>query len=319
MRSMVLISGATGGLGKAFAVESARRGWDLYLTDLNEVRLETLAAALRRTYGVNVVHTACDLMDGDSRTDLFMELRQSPFRFKGLVNVAGLDFEGAFQERARDQIRAILRLNVEGTLELTHVALQLMDPMQTFWIVTVSSMAAFFPIPVKATYAASKRFLLDFFLALRDEVEKQGATVTVLCPAGLPTTESTVAGIEAQGWMGQATTMNIGQVAAQTLDQALRGRAVVVPGLLNQVMVRLGGLIPPVTLTRLLGKRWRAARQNRADLMASVGRAVADSAPETASAVPTPFAQIHGPVYTIPVVHTRHPNALSRTAFPETP
>jgi uncharacterized protein len=294
MRSVVLISGATGGLGKAFAVESARRGWDLYLTDLNEVRLETLAASLSRTYGVNVIYSVCDLMDGDSRTDLFRALRQSPFRFKGLVNVAGLDFEGAFQERTRDQIRAILRLNVEGTLELTHVALQLMDPMQTFWIVTVSSMAAFFPIPVKATYAASKRFLLDFFLALRDEVQKQGATVTVLCPAGLPTTESTIAGIEAQGWMGQATTMNIGQVAAQTLDHALRGKAVVVPGLLNRVMVRLGSLVPPVVLSRLLGKRWRAARQNRADLAASLAPVVPDAGLETTRAVAQLLVQAEG-------------------------
>jgi uncharacterized protein len=276
MKGMVLISGATGGLGKAFAVECARRGWDLYLTDLSEARLEALAAALRRTYGVVVVHRACDLTDAGARAALFASLRRSPWRFKGLVNVAGLDFEGAFQERTHDQIRTILRLNVEGTLELTHSVLQLMDPMQTFWIVTVSSMAAFFPIPVKATYAASKRFLLDFFLALRDEVRTQGATVTVLCPAGLPTTESTIAGIEAQGMMGQLTTMNVGQVAEQTISHALRGKAVVVPGFLNQVMVRLGGLIPAVALSGLLGKRWRAARRNRADLVIPADRALPD-------------------------------------------
>lgn len=270
MRSMVFVTGATGGLGKAFAVECARRGWDLYLTDLDEGRLELLAAALRRTYGVRVRHGVCDLADAMSRAALFQSLDGDPVRFRGLINVAGMDFEGMFQERTRDQIRTIVRLNVEGTLEVTHTLLRHMDPMQPFWIVTVSSLAAFFPIPVKATYAASKRFLFDFFLALRNEVASKGATVTVLCPAGLPTTESTIEGIEAQGLMGQLTTMNVGRVAAATLDRALRGKAVYVPGTLNQVLRGLGGLVPSAAVSRLLGRRWRAARRHRADLQTAV-------------------------------------------------
>jgi short-subunit dehydrogenase len=141
--------------------------------------------------------------------------------------------------------------------------MDVMDPMQPFWIITVSSLAAFFPIPVKATYAASKRFLLDFFLALRDEVKSQGATVTVLCPAGLPTTPSAIEGIEAQGLIGQLTTQNVGQVAKLTVKKALQGKAIVVPGLLNQFMRWAGSLVPPALLSRMLGKRWRSARKNR--------------------------------------------------------
>jgi short-subunit dehydrogenase len=143
--------------------------------------------------------------------------------------------------------------------------MEMMDPMQPFWVVTVSSLAAFFPIPVKATYAASKRFLLDFSLALRDEIKSQGATVTVLCPAGLPTTASAVEGIEAQGIMGQLTTQNIGRVAAITIDQALRGKAIVIPGFLNQFMRWAGSLVPPAMLSRMLGKRWRSTRKIRED------------------------------------------------------
>ncbi|MCD4804041.1 MAG: SDR family NAD(P)-dependent oxidoreductase [Anaerolineales bacterium] len=267
MRSKVFISGAAGGLGKAFAVECARRGWDLFLTDLNSEQLEILAAALRRTYGIHVLYKECNLMDPDSRQELFLSITSGSYRFRGLINVAGLDVEGMFRERSRDDIRGIVRLNVEGTLEVTHSLLEIMDPMQSFWIITVSSLAAFFPIPVKATYAASKRFLLDFSLALRDEVKAQGVTVTVLCPAGLPTTSSAVEGIEAQGLMGQLTTQNIGYVARRTLDQALRGKSIVVPGFLNQVMRYAGSLVPPVVLSGLIGKRWRAARKNREDLI----------------------------------------------------
>jgi short-subunit dehydrogenase len=263
MRSMVFISGAAGGLGKAFAVECAQRGWDLFLSDLNPERLEILASAMSRTYGINVLTKECNLMDSESRQELFRVLTSGLYRFRGLINVAGLDFEGIFRDRSREDIRGIIRLNVEGTLEVTHSLMEVMDPMQPFWIITVSSLAAFFPIPVKATYAASKRFLLDFSLALRDEVKSQGATVTVLCPAGLPTTPSAIEGIEAQGLIGQLTTQNVGRVAKITVNKALQGKAIFIPGLLNQFMRWAGSLVPPALLSRMLGKRWRSARKNR--------------------------------------------------------
>jgi len=264
---MVFITGSTGGLGKAFAVECASQGWDLYLTDLYQDRLAALAEGLERTYGVKVCYTAGNLMDERSRFELFQEISSAGYRFRGLVNVAGLDVEGIFQERTRDELRGIIRLNVEGTLEVTHYLLDKTDPMTPFWIVTVSSLAAFFPIPVKATYAASKRFLLDFSLALRDEVRSRGATVTVLCPAGLPTTANAIEGIEVQGLIGQLTTRNVGQVARLTIKKALKGKTIVVPGLINQIMRWVGGLIPPVILSGLLGKRWRQARQNRENVI----------------------------------------------------
>ena len=231
MRSKVFITGATGGLGKAFAVECASRGWDLYLTDLHRVRLEALGNGLEQTYGVKVLYNAGNLMDRESRQELFEEITELGYKFQGLVNVAGLDVEGIFQERTREELRGIVRLNVEGTLEVTHCLLDKMDPMGTFWIITVSSLAAFFPIPVKATYAASKRFLLDFSLALKDEVKSRGATITVLCPAGLPTTSSAIEGIEAQGLIGQLTTRNVGHVARLTVYPLLKEKLLWCQGL----------------------------------------------------------------------------------------
>ncbi|MCJ7716285.1 MAG: hypothetical protein MUO54_07175 [Anaerolineales bacterium] len=67
--------------------------------------------------------------------------------------------------------------------------------------------------------------------------------------------------------IGQLTPQNVGRVARTTLDHALRGKTIVVPGFLNQVMRWMGGLIPPALLSRMLGKHWRAARKNRGDLI----------------------------------------------------
>jgi short-subunit dehydrogenase len=263
MRSQMMITGASGGLGKAFAVDCARRGWDLTLTDLDADRLQWLAEGLERAHGIRAAWFPADLTEAKARGELFSWLASRPVRFQGLLNIAGLDHEGMFLERSREQLREIVKLNIEATLEVTHALLAQRDPSLTFRIVTVASLAAFFPMPVKATYAASKRFLLDFSLALRDEVKPLGASVTVLCPAGLPTTESTRQAIEAQGLMGQLTTMNIGVVASRTLDKALAGQPMYVPGWINQSLRLAGAVMPAGLLSALVGQRWRAAQSRR--------------------------------------------------------
>jgi uncharacterized protein len=259
MHSLYLITGATGGLGKAFAAELAGRGWDLLLTDLYVPNLALLAAGLRRSYHVEVLHEAADLTEAASRTALFTRAQKEHLRFSGLVNVAGLDHEGFFMEREASEITTILRLNIESTLLMIHELLAFRDPTQTFRIINVSSMGAYFAMPIKATYAASKRFLLDFSLALRNELRDENVTVTALCPAGLPTNEVCIAAIEAQGTWGQLTTENIGSVAHQTIEAALRGRASVVPGALNRVLLGLASLFPAGSATEVIGARWRSA------------------------------------------------------------
>jgi len=261
--SAIMITGAAGGLGKAFAVECASRGWDLFLTDLAPESLETLACGLRRAYGVQVTFQACDLTDPAARSGLFQRIEGDGLRFWGLINVAGMDFEGPFYEQSRLLIRTIVRLNIEGTLEMTHAIMAYRDPTLPFRIINVASLAAFYPMPVKATYAASKRFLMDFSLALRNELREMGASVTVLCPAGMPTTRECVRAIDAQGFLGQLTTQNTGTVANLTLNAALKGEAVCIPGRLNQFIQFAGSLVPTAWVVDLIGSRWKSARRRQ--------------------------------------------------------
>lgn len=185
MGSYVCITGATGGLGRAFAVECAERGWDLVLTDLSAEALANLATALSVAYDIKVRYYPCDLTDNASREAM----------------------------------------------------------------------------PVKAIYAASKRFLLDFSLALREELRPWGGTVTTLCPAGMPTTAEVINRINAQGLMGWITTKNVGFVVARTLDHALKGHSVYIPGLVNRILRLMGGLVPPTLVAHLIGRRWSSAHQ----------------------------------------------------------
>jgi uncharacterized protein len=261
--SLILVSGATGGLGKAFAVECASRGWDLFLTDYGLEPLQCLAASLRQTYGVRVQVQACDLTDSEARAELFRQIAEQELRFWGLINVAGLDFEGPFYEQPNRQIQTIVRLNIEGTLDMLHNIMAYRDPQHTLRIINVASLAAFYPMPVKATYAASKRFLLDFSLALGNELRGQNATVTVLCPAGMPTTSECIRSIDSQGIMGQLTTWNTGSVANLTLNAALKGKRICIPGAFNRLLQAAGQLVPRAVIVELIGWRWKKTRARR--------------------------------------------------------
>lgn len=259
MKSYVCITGAAGGLGKAFAVECANRGWDLFLTDVSEENLANLAESLRNTYGIDVKYHACDLTDFNSRTELFKVFDTPDTSFRFLINIAGLDYEGLFADRTREQITAMLRLNIEANLEMTYSILKFRDKTCPFRIINVCSLAAFYPMPVKAMYSSSKRFLFNFSMALREEIKPYGATITALCPGGMPTTGECIKAIDAQGFAGRITTKNVGFVAANTIDHALKGRPLYIPGIFNKLLKFLGGLVPQTFVAHIIGLRWTAA------------------------------------------------------------
>ena len=256
MKSYVFVTGATGGVGQAFAAECAARGWDLFLTDLSGEALDALSTGLARLYSVSALTAACDLTDRAAQDALWGYVARHGLRFHMLINVAGIEYQGPFGERRPEELQTIVRLNVESTVETTRRVLVYRDPVRTLRIVNVSSLAAFYPMPIKAVYAASKRFLLDWSLALDAELHRQNATVTALCPAGMPTTPACIRSIEAQGLMGRLTTMNTSEVAARTIDRALVGHRVFVPGALNRVLRALGALVPRPLLASVINKRW---------------------------------------------------------------
>lgn len=261
MKTNVLITGAAGGLGKAFSTECASRGWDLYLTDRSMQLLEPLALGITRLYGVNVQVFAADLTIASERAALWTRIAKQNTRLHMLINVAGVDYEGLFTERLVSEIRTILRLNVEATVEMTHQALNYRDPLRAFHIINVSSLAAFYPMPLKAVYASSKRFLLDWSLALDRELHSSGVSVLALCPAGMPTNSTVIQAIEAQGFAGRITTVNASTVASRTLDRAIEGHSLYIPGALNQIIGVLGRLVPPRVAAAAIYNRWHKARE----------------------------------------------------------
>ena len=257
----VFITGASGGLGRALANECGKRGYNLFLVDINAEGLKSIQRGLERQFGITVTTASCDLTSDASVDALLQTIDAVGIRFDMLLNIAGVDYEGGFLERERKEIIRIISLNNEATLRITHAILTRRRAGNPFYLLFTSSLASMYPMPLKATYAASKRFLLDFSVALREELKDQGVQVLALCPGGLATTKEALSGIAAQGFWGDATTNPLEVVAAKTISRLETRGGVYIPGAVNRALNFCGGLLPRRWVAAAIYHRWNKAQQ----------------------------------------------------------
>jgi len=263
MSDLWMITGAAGGLGKAFAAACAKEKMNLFLTDVSPVLLDILAQGIKNEFGVEVHIHASNLANEEGRDELFAWLNASNLRFTGLINVAGMDREGEYAGLSLQFMRTMMQLNMLSSAENIRQILPLRQEGVAFTIINVASLAAFQPMPYKALYAATKRFIVQLTLGIREELKNSGVKVSALCPAGMPTTKGCLDSLEAQGLMGLLTTMNAGEVAGYALKQADKGRAIIIPGLLNRIIYRLSVLSPVALTSRLLARKWSVSIRRR--------------------------------------------------------
>ena len=246
-------------------MDCARRGYNLFLTDISLPALERIAAGILRRYGVNVCTHACDLTDAGSVSAMLENAARQMGTFGEhggfdmLLNVAGVDCEGEFAKNSSHDMKMTTRINIEATLNLTHEVLKRRAQEHPMYIVFVSSLASLYPMPLKACYAASKRFLYDFAYALGSELKSSGVNVTTVCPGGLATNAESVELINAQGFWGNLTTNAVETIARISIDKVLRGKRVYIPGALNKVLGIGGKLLPRSLIARTIHRRWQKA------------------------------------------------------------
>lgn len=256
----VLITGAAGGLGRVFVNECIRRGFDVCGTDINEAGLLKVKKGIWSRFNKEILAYGCDITDDKSIDSLLEYLKENDFEADMLLNIAGLDNEGGFLQRPFDDIQKIINLNILGTLRITHKLLSRRNNSKKFYLINISSLAAEQPIPLKATYAASKRFILDFSRAISEELKSKQVNVLAVCPAGLVTTESVFKAIKGQGFFGTITTCNMEIVVKRTLDYSLKGKTKYIPGSFNKFTSFINHFLPIGITTKLLYKRWIKAQ-----------------------------------------------------------
>lgn len=257
-RPWALVTGATGGLGQAFADHLAARDYNLVLVGRRVGVLEELGDRLSTRRGVQTVPLEIDLASDDQCRTLIEELGSREITVDTLINNAGfgtLDDVAAIDPR---RLGAEVAVNCRALTELTAAVLPAMIAARRGSIVNVSSAAAFQPIPGLATYAAAKRYVLDFTRALWHETRGTGVRVTAICPGPTQTGFFERAGDRDGTIPGRRRRPE--QVVRTAFRALEHHRPVAVDGLVNKAQVALVSLTPDALTSAVTNKMFRAGR-----------------------------------------------------------
>lgn len=264
-RGRAFITGASSGIGEAFARRLAAEGFDLTLVARREARLRALAEELSAAHGIRAEALAADLSRDEDIARLVETLGARP-DLTLLINNAGFGTRGDFAEVELERHLAMIRVHDVATVALSHAALPGLIARGGGAIINVSSVAAFFPSGGGAIYTATKVFLNNFSEALAAEVSGAGVRVQALCPGFTYSGFHDTA--EYQEFDRKTIPDKLWMPAEAVVDESLAAlggdKVIVVPGRAYQGMVLaaqspLGGMIR--SAARTVRRRWHAVRQ----------------------------------------------------------
>jgi short-subunit dehydrogenase len=243
-RQVALITGASGGIGEELARIFAKNGFDLILVARTESKLRELGDQLAKQYGIKATPIAADLADPSAPKRLVEQVQGFGLQVDVLVNNAGFATYGRFDQLDMDGELHLLQVNIVTLTHLTRLLLPGMVARKRGKILNVASTAAFLPGPLMAVYYASKAFVLSFSEAINEELRGSGVTVTALCPGPTSTGFQARAKMEESKLVQGRQIMDVATVAQAGYSAVMSGRAVVVPGLMNQIQTFLPRLLP---------------------------------------------------------------------------
>ncbi len=249
------ISGATGGIGKAFCFCCAEKSYDLFLTGRSEQKLLELKVELEQKFNVQVKTFACQLTSELSRQQMIDYIDANGIKFDRIINVAGVDTQKAFMDYTLEKVLFQIRVNAEATISLTYSLLQ--RRAEKTQVITISSMSGASPMPYFALYSATKAMLINFFTALHYELKKQGVNVTVVMPGGVPTRPDIIQDIKGQGLWGKLSSKPAKFVAEKSLKKVKKNKVKYIPGAFNRLLNALMKIVPKRIVLSYIAHRWK--------------------------------------------------------------
>jgi short-subunit dehydrogenase len=248
-----LVTGASSGLGVAYATEFARRGTAVVLVARREDRLVELADRLQREYGVTATVIRLDLAADDAAATLRRELEARDIRIDTLVNNAGFGLNGAFVTADGARTDEMIRLNIGTLVALTREFLPEFVAAGRGTIVNIASTAAYQPAPTMAVYSATKSFVLNFTEAVAYEVRRTGVHVLAVSPGATSTEFREVSGLHVgRSERGSQTAAQVIETTFRALDRGRSGS--VVSGARNAAMAKLAGILPRGLVTAVAAR-----------------------------------------------------------------
>src|SRR5688500_3550734 len=251
-----LVTGASSGIGKAFAELLAEKGYALVLTARRRARLEELAAELQQRHKVETHIIVADLAEAGAASTIASELRQKNIAVDFLVNNAGYGVPGSYTNVTWADHSRFMQVMVTAVLDLTYQLLPGMIERGWGRIVNIASVAGMIPAPAGHTlYGASKAFLIRFSEALAAENMDRGVNATAVCPGFTLSEFHDVTGTrDRMNKMPGMLWLTAPNVAREGYDAVMRGDPVIVNGRIYRFLVWLSGALP-----RRLG-RWISGR-----------------------------------------------------------
>jgi hypothetical protein len=254
-KKTALVTGASSGIGKAFAESLAARGANLILVASSEDKLRTLASQVKKQFKANVEIIVADLSDNKAPSKVFSAVQKAGQVADVLISNAGFGTRGQFHTLPADQEQKEIMVNVAAVVQLTHLFLPSMVMKKEGLVINVSSTAAFQPVPFMAVYGATKAFVLSFSEALWAEYRKQGIRILALCPGETDTFEAM--GTEERIFGRMQSSGSVVETALRALEH---GRSYAIDGKANYLMANLIRFAPRSTVAKMTAKVMRPKR-----------------------------------------------------------
>ena len=254
-RSWALITGASLGLGRAFAQECAARGMNLFLVALPGSGLPELGASIAHDTSVSAEWLEADLTQSATHERIIATIRSKGLEIELLINNAGIGSVGLFMDYSLEHHEATVHLNILALMRLTRIIVAEFGSRKPLRILNVASLGSFYPMPTLSVYSATKSFVLDFSLALRAELAGS-VGVSVLCPNAIRTTCAVDEYVDGFGLISRLACMAADKIARIALDGVARDKAVIVPGRFNRVLAGLSRFVPRALVIRAIRHYW---------------------------------------------------------------
>jgi uncharacterized protein len=259
MSKTALITGASYGIGAAFAQELAKQRTDLILVARSEEKLQRLAQDLTANFKIQTLVIRQDLAQLGAAEQVCQQVNQRGWQVDLLINNAGFGDYGEFAGRSLSRQSEMVQLNVQAVVELTHIFLLPMQQRGSGAIINVSSIAAFQPMPYLSVYAATKAFILSFSEALWAENRDRGIQVLVICPGPTETNFAVASGLDqAPDVMPNQNLEDPKRVVKEAIQALQQGQSTLVTGgWQNQAIAQTARLAPRDLLAKFLAQRFK--------------------------------------------------------------
>jgi len=236
MKELILITGASSGIGREMARLLAQRKYDLILVARREDRLRDLRDELEEKYYIHVHIFTVDLAQPQSATALYHQLKEKKLNVTMLVNNAGFGVHGNFSDTALTEELDMVNVNISALMALTKLVGNDMKAHGRGRILNMASILSFFPFPYYAVYAATKAFVLSFSEALQSEWEGTGVVVSAYCPGPTDTEFTTDSMLKTNAYKSMKP-VSAQDVAEKAVAHLLHGKGTSVHGWMNNLLV----------------------------------------------------------------------------------